>query len=95
MEAHEFLTALAADIDALQGAGIIDPIHATAYGLLMTLGTASLVDRVQLVERAVSAADSSHALHLQIVARMIALSHVPEFQRRLASELSALLRSVE
>ncbi len=95
MEAQEFLTALAADIDALQGAGILDPIHASAYGLLLTLGTATLVDRAHLAERAVMTADSSDALHLRIVARMIALSHVPEFQRRLATEISALLRTVE
>ena len=95
MEAQEFLAALKADIDALQGAGIIDPFHASAYGLLLTLGTASLVDRALLAERAVMAADSTHALHLRIVARVIALSHVPEFQRSLATELSALLRTVE
>ena len=95
MEAQEFLTALAADIDALQGAGTLDPAYANAYGLLLTLGTASLVDRALLAERAVMIADSTDALHLRIVARVIALSHVPEFQRSLASELSALLRTVE
>lgn len=94
MEAHELLAALAADIDALQGAGIVNPMHAKAYGLLLTLGTAKLVDRALHAERAVMAADSTHALHLQIVARMIALSHVPECQRSLATELSALLRTV-
>ena len=95
MEAHELLAALAADIDALQGAGILDPVLASAYGLLLTLGTARLVDRAHDAERAVTAADDTHALHLQIVARMIALSHVPECQRSLATELSALLRTVD
>ncbi|GAC1415500.1 MAG: hypothetical protein NVSMB5_04740 [Candidatus Velthaea sp.] len=91
MDAHGIVSALAADLAALQAGGLADAARANIYRSLLTLGTAAIDERASLVDEAIAAADADGALHLRIISRFIALSHVPEIQRVLARELSVLL----
>ena len=91
MEEDHVFARLTADIVALQHGGLDDVGVAAVYRALLCLGVTDESARRGLVDQAIAAADATGALHLRVLARLIALACVPEAQRALARELTALM----
>jgi len=91
MEEDNVLARLSADIEALQDGGLHDAGAAAVYRALLCLGVTDESGRRRLVDEAIDSADATGALHLRVLARLIALACVPEAQRALARELTALM----
>ena len=94
MEENNVLARLSADIVALQDGGLHDARAAHVYRALLCLGVTDESARRSLVDQAISSADATGALHLRVLARLIALAFVPEAQRALARELTELMAAV-
>lgn len=83
---------LSLDLAALQNEGLRSSSHAEVYRALLSLGVTENSARTALIEAAIDAADASGALHLRVLARLVALSHMPKRHRAMARELSALMK---
>ena len=91
MEEDHVLARLFADFVALQDGGLHDLGAAAVYRALLCLGVTDESARRDLVGEAIGAADATGAVHLRVLARLIALAYIPEAQRELARELTELM----
>jgi len=92
MNERGIVARLSLDLAALQNEGLRSPSHADVYRALLSLGVTEESARTALIEAAIDAADACGALHLRVLARLIALSHLPKRHRAVARELTALMR---
>ncbi len=85
------LDRLSADVAALQADGVADEHRARFYEAVLALAALDQDQRIALAERSIADADALDDPLIRALARLVALSHLPDAQRTVAAELSALL----